>query len=67
MHFMLIEVFFAQHLAASFGNVESVRVLLGAGADASLPNKEGETALDVGQQSDNPEVVELLTQVNNDQ
>lgn len=37
----------ALHKAAMFGNLESARLLVSYGADTSLVNKEGKTALDI--------------------
>lgn len=50
----------ALHVAASAGDLESVRLLLSLNADAELLNNNGQRALDVARAADHPEIVELL-------
>ena len=42
------------------GNAQTVRALLGAGADATLKDNRGKTALDHARESDKTKIVELL-------
>lgn len=44
-----------------FGNNDSVKMLLKAGADAQAKNKEGLSALDIAKKSGNDEAVKLLS------
>jgi len=52
----------ALHIAAQFGYVETVKVLLKAGADVNLKDKNGETPLFLAVLEGGPEVQMLLTQ-----
>lgn len=47
-------------MAALYGSIDSVRVLLDAGADASIRNKLGLSALDFAQRAANPVMVDLI-------
>ena len=46
--------------AASTKDEESVKVLLNAGADVAVKNKEGKTALSLARENEHKEVVKLL-------
>ncbi len=50
----------ALHHAAGWGRLENLRLLLAAGADASRRNQEGNTPLDVAEESGRRRVVLLL-------
>ena len=47
-------------LAAEVGNVKAVKRLLNAGADRTLLNKEGKTAVDLAREQGHDRVVALL-------
>jgi ankyrin repeat protein len=47
-------------MAARYGTLEVVKVLLDAGADPTLKNALGLTALDFAQKADNPEALESI-------
>lgn len=46
--------------AAAEGNIEVVEILLGYGADESLEDKDGETAIDFARNNNHEQVVKLL-------
>ena len=46
---------------AGAGKAECVRLLLDAGADASLRDEGGRTALDLARRAKNTEVIEILS------
>ncbi len=50
--------------AAAIGNAEAVRFLLESGADPSVQNSKGRTALECAEQKGHQEIVEILTQWN---
>lgn len=50
----------ALHYAASAGNLNSVRLLLAAGATPGLKNKQGSTPLDLARRNGHSDVVEAL-------
>ena len=52
----------ALHLAAWYGNLASATRLLEGGADLTLRDKNGKTALDYARSRGNSEVVALLSQ-----
>jgi len=47
-------------MAAGYGSIDALKALLAAGADASLKNARGLTALDFATQADRPEGVDLI-------
>ncbi|POY75698.1 hypothetical protein BMF94_1321 [Rhodotorula taiwanensis] len=49
------------HLATDRGQTEAVKVLLGAGADRSLKDDDGNTALDLARLAEHSDIVALLT------
>lgn len=55
------EGFSALMMAASFGNIEVVNVLLEAGADAKKTDVDGDTALTFARKSGHAKIVELLS------
>merc|ERR1719191_1180570 len=48
------------HFACGYGELEPVKMLLGAGADASLKNKDGHTAHEIAKMNAQEEIMELL-------
>lgn len=50
----------ALNIAAAKGHVETVKLLLEKGADASIKNKDDETALDIARKRNQSDVVQLL-------
>jgi ankyrin repeat protein len=50
------------HLAANFGRLAVAKRLLEGGADATLRNKDGKTAVDYARQRGKSEVVALLSE-----
>ncbi|GAA5879014.1 hypothetical protein JCM3774_004468 [Rhodotorula dairenensis] len=51
----------ALHLATDRGHVEAVKALLAAGADKSIPDEDGNSALDLAQFAEHDEIVAVLT------
>lgn len=49
-------------MAALYGNAETVKLLLDAGADASLRNRLGMSALDLARRGERPDAIRLLEQ-----
>ncbi len=50
------------HLAANFGHLAIAKRLLEGGADPTLRNKDGKTAVDYARQRGKSEVVALLSE-----
>ena len=46
--------------AASWGRVEAVELLLSRGADASRPNRRGQTPFEAARENDHKDVADLL-------
>lgn len=53
----------ALHHAAGWGRQENLRLLLAAGVDTGLQNKEGDTALDIADEADRRRAAQLLRPV----
>ena len=48
------------HYAAGYGQLEPVKMLVGAGADISLKNKDGHTAQEIAKMNAQEEIMKLL-------
>jgi hypothetical protein len=48
-------------MASMYGSPEAVKLLLDEGADLSLKNQQGMTALDFADRGKRPDAIELLT------
>jgi hypothetical protein len=50
-------------MAAEFGNIAAVQLLLDAGADATLKNRLGQTALDYARRGNRPDAIKVLSEL----
>ena len=50
-------------MAAEFGNIAAVQLLLDAGADASIKNRLGQTALDYARRGNRPDAIKVLSEL----
>ena len=58
---MLSDGISALHLAASLSKTECIKVLIRAGANATLVNVHGQTALDIALSEGHNETIELVS------
>lgn len=49
------------HIAAAMGRRKLTRILLEAGCDRSLRNKQGETAKDIARRKNHAEILEIIS------
>lgn len=49
------------HIAAAMGRRKLTRILLEAGCDRSLRNKQGETAKDIARRKNHTEILEIIS------